>query len=94
MLVENIIINKECIKQQKSSVHSCRAIASSPDFSLSFRSKLQCRGQKIGSFNILAYILVYFSNLDPEKAFSRCRVVRVSKLWFSFICEISHLKCK
>ena len=53
-----------------------------------FRSKRQCREQKIGSCKILAYFLVHFSNFDPEKAFSGCRVVCVSKMRFSFICKI------
>lgn len=35
---------------------------------------------------------MYFSNSRPEKAFSLCGVVRVSKLRFSFNCKIFQLK--
>ena len=49
-------------------------------------------GQNTDSCNISAYIVVYFSNFHPEKAFRRCGVVRVSKMRFSFICKIFQLK--
>ena len=49
-------------------------------------------GQNTDSCNISAYIVVYFSNFHPEKAFSRCGVVRVSKMRFYFICKIFQLK--
>ena len=67
-------------------MHS-RAIGSSPD-----SDQNSSAVKKIGSCNILAYILVYFSNFDPVKALSRCRVDCVSKMRFYFICKIFQLK--
>ena len=77
------------IEERKSSVRSCRAKGSSPDFSLNCQSKINVV-DKIYAAGI--YQLIIQGIFIIFILFSRCGVVRVSKMRVSFICKILQLK--